>query len=216
MRRVLIVDDEKHMQDALRSILAQKKNEYHIIGVFPDCENLKENIHRLTPDIVLMDIRMNNDDSSGLRGLQLIKENFPKVKVLMITIEEDNKKIMRAIKNEADGYMLKGELGFTLFEAIDEIFDGGLYMNGKVTRKMGQEIAKNEAQKRVLLNGLTHAEQDIVGSMMNGHLDYKEVAKDLNKSVETVKTQFRGIFRKLGIQSKIELIFAIFKNMLKI
>ncbi|MBK7871687.1 MAG: response regulator transcription factor [Saprospiraceae bacterium] len=216
MRRVLIVDDEKHIQEALRSILAQKKTDYHVIGVFSDCENLKENINRLMPDIVLMDIRMNNDDTSGLRGLRLIKENFPKVKVLMITIEEDNKKIMKAVKNQADGYMLKSELGSTLFKAIDIIFDGGLYMNGKVTRKMGEEIAKNEAKKRLLLNGLTNAEQHIVESVMDGHLEYKEVAKDLNKSVETVKTQFRGIFRKLGIQSKIELVFAIFKGKQKI
>jgi len=216
MRRVTIFEDDKLMQRSLHDILNQKKSEYQVVGIFPDCDQMMENIKKTLPDIVLMDIHMNGDEIAGLRGLRLIKDNFSDVKVLMITVEEDNKKIMKAIKNQADGYMLKGELPFGLFEAIDVIFDGGLYMNGKVTRKMGEEIAKNEARKRLLLNGLTNAEQHIVESVMDGHLEYKEVAKDLNKSVETVKTQFRGIFRKLGIQSKIELVFAIFKGKQKI
>lgn len=214
MRRVLLFDDEKYMREELKAILSQRKKEYLVQGEYSNCQRVVEKVQELKPDLVLMDIRMDGENE-GLQGLDLIKSKFPNVKVLMLTVEDENKKIMQAVRSKADGYMLKDELPFNLFNALDIIFSGGLYMGGKVARKVGESLVDEAAQNKQLLEGLTTAEQDVVDSLMKGNHEYKQIATDLSKSAETVRAQFKNIYRKTGIKSKIELIAALLRRQKK-
>ncbi|RYZ74517.1 MAG: response regulator transcription factor [Proteobacteria bacterium] len=162
------------------------------------------------PDIVLMDINMPNKD--GFESTLWLKENFPLVRVLALTMYEDEDSVIRMIKNGARGYVVKDIEPQHLKYAIDAIYLKGFYYSDLVTGKLVHSLwDKDGAEKSEhnVFNKLNDREIQFL-KLATSEMTYKEIASEMNLSVRTIDGYRDALFDKLNIKSRVGLVlFAI-------
>lgn len=157
-------------------------------------------MHQANPDVVMMDINM--PGISGIEAVQMIKEKFPQVNILMQTVFDDNDKIFAAICAGASGYMLKKTPPPKMIEAIRETYLGGAPMTASVAVKVLQMFRQQTAGKTEFID-LSDREKEILALLVKGK-SYKAIAADCFISIDTVSTHVRHIYEKLHVHSKSE------------
>lgn len=192
--RVLIADDHTLVREGLRAIL-ELAEDVEVVGEAKDGEEAVRKAHELTPDIVLMDVKMPNMD--GLQATRLIKEELPQVDVVMLTMYADDEYALEAIKGGATGYILKNTPRDTLLDILRRIHQGEAFVQPEVTKGLLEEIVKPTSREKVL----TDREREILQLMADG-LTNKEIAKRLFVGLETVKSHARNIFAKLEVSDR--------------
>src|SRR5512147_2833372 len=120
--KVAIYEDNQVFRESLIRLLAANPA-FEVVGDFPNCNNTESEIKTLHPDVVLMDIQM--PGVNGLKGLDMIRGMSADIKVIMLTVFEDNQHIFDAICRGANGYLLKHSTPAQIFNAIDEVLKGG-------------------------------------------------------------------------------------------
>ncbi len=214
MIKVLIVDDQPLIREGLGSLLNLRK-EIEVIGTAGDGAEALEKALSLTPDIVLMDIRMPN--VNGVEGTKLLKENIPQVKVLMLTTFSDSEYIFDALEEGASGYLLKDMSTDTIVQAILTVFHGGVVLPKDFTSnvltemrlKNSKEESSSEAPIPFSLNELTSREREVLSHLGKG-LNNKEIADALFITEGTVKNHVSNIIQKLELRDRTQAaIFAV-------
>jgi DNA-binding NarL/FixJ family response regulator len=198
--KVAVFDDNKPRRELLQLLLNNSEG-MMCTGAWPDCTNVLKHIGDHRPDVVLMDIDMPN--VNGIDGLKLIRAHFPKVKVLMQTVFEDDDKIFAAIVAGADGYLLKKTPPAKLLEAISDIMNGGAPMTPTIARQVLLLFNDKHSQTPKKNFDLTKREQEILKYLVQG-LSYKMIADKCNISYPTVNTHISHIYEKLQVSSGIE------------
>src|SRR5450432_676342 len=132
---VAIFEDNKLLRQSLQQLIDNAEGMI-CTGAFADANKIVRNIQMTNPDVVLMDINM--PGTSGIEAVQIIKEKFPQVQILMQTVFEENDKIFAAICSGASGYMLKKTAPQKMIEAIVETYQGGAPMTASVAVKVLQ------------------------------------------------------------------------------
>ncbi|MEO6667877.1 MAG: response regulator transcription factor [Ferruginibacter sp.] len=211
--KVAIFDDNKPRRDLLQ-LLLNTSDGLTCSGKYEDCRDLVSKLSVNLPDVVLMDIDM--PYVNGIEGLKLIRNNFPKIKVLMQTVFEDDDKIFDAIISGADGYMLKKTKPAKLLEAIADVMEGGAPMTPTVARQV--LLLFNNRHQRIEKKdfSLTTREQEILNYLVQG-LSYKMIADKCNVSYPTVNSHISHIYEKLHVSSGTEAVAkAIQENITKV
>lgn len=205
--RIVIYEDNPDLRDGL-SVLLRGTGGFELVGAFPNCQNVDAEISVLMPDIVLMDIDM--PIANGIQGLKIIKEKFPQVNVLMLTVFEDNEHIFDAICSGAVGYMLKRTPPAKLLEAIQDANNGGAPMTSTIARKVLQMLPP---QKRILdtAHNLTDREREILNLLVKGN-SYKMIADQCFISMDTVRSHIKKIYEKLHVHSQTEAVAKAIHN----
>lgn len=160
------------------------------------------------PEIVLMDIEL--PGISGIETTAVIKENYPDIDVIMITVFEDLDKIMDSIRSGAVGYLLKDETTQYIVESILEVKNGGAPMTRSVARKIfgtikSTDIAVRDEDSNEFEYGLTSREVSII-KLLVASKTYTQIAEDLFISPHTVKSHIKNIYKKLHVHSKTSLV----------
>lgn len=199
MIKVAVFDDNKPRRELLE-LLLNSTSGMQCSGAYEDCRNVIRNISQNTPDVVLMDIDMPH--VNGIEGLQLIRKQFPKIKILMQTVFEDDDKIFAAICAGADGYILKKTPPARLIDAINEVVGGGAPMTPTIARQVLQLVGNRNKKSTVDFN-LTDREQEILSMLVQG-LSYKMIAEKCSVSYSTVNTHISHIYEKLHVKSGTE------------
>lgn len=158
-------------------------------------------MHMANPDVVMMDINM--PGISGIEAVQMIKEKFPQVHILMQTVFDDNDKIFAAICAGASGYMLKKTAPKKMIEAIHETYLGGAPMTASVAVKVLQMFRLQTIGEKSEFIDLSEREKEILALLVKGK-SYKAVASTCFISIDTVSTHVRHIYEKLHVHSKSE------------
>ena len=149
-----------------------------------------------------MDIEM--EGTNGIEATALVKEFNPAIKVIMLTVFEDEDKVLNAIKAGADGYLLKDEKKEKLIECIHDVISGGSYLSPSVANKAMKYLQKTYVPKEASPgNPLTPREQEILLLIIDGQ-SYQEIASGLFISMPTVKSHIYHIYEKLHVSNKIE------------
>jgi DNA-binding NarL/FixJ family response regulator len=155
------------------------------------------------PDVVLMDIDL--PIKSGIQAVWEIKKRWPEIKILMLTVFEDDEKIFGAIKAGANGYLLKKDSPQKILEAIDAVHKGESAMNGMIAVKLLEYFQKQGLKISDMEEShLTTREKSILQWLVKG-LSYKEIASDSFISIETLNSHIKNIYRKLNVHSRSEL-----------
>lgn len=154
------------------------------------------------PAIVLMDIAM--EEMDGITATAEIKKQFPGIQVIMLTVFEDESRVLNAIKAGASAYLIKDEKKETLIQAIHDVIQGGSYLSPAVARKAFQYLKEVYLPKEPDTgNPLTKREQEILQLIIRGK-KYAQIAEGLYISIDTVKSHIRHIYEKLQVSSKME------------
>lgn len=201
--RVAIFEDNVLFREAMKSILNGTPG-YICCGAFGDAKQVKANIERCRPDVVLMDIEM--PGISGLEATQAIRNQFPTVRVLIQTVFVDNERIFQAMCSGASGYILKNDAPLKYLESITEVYNGGAPMNATVAKKLLSFFSDKNAILVAPSNEdyqLTKREKELLQLMVEGH-DYKIIAEKAYISYDTVRTHVHHIYQKLHVASRNE------------
>jgi DNA-binding NarL/FixJ family response regulator len=161
------------------------------------------------PDVVLMDINMGG--MNGIECVEKLKNQFPEMQILMLTVYEDTEKIFRALAAGANGYLLKRSSPETLLGAIQEVHGGGSPMTSSIARKVVASFQKHKsttggtgegtAEKKAF--ALSPREAAVLDGLAKGWT-YKHLASELNISIDTIRTYIRRIYEKLHVESRTE------------
>lgn len=154
------------------------------------------------PDVMLMDIQL--PGMSGIEGIGIIKEKYPEIEIIMLTVYHDSHKIFDSLMAGASGYLLKHTSLPEIKESIEKLAEGGAPMSPQIARKVIQHFNKTDKKKKKESN-LTPREQDIVNGLVDG-LSYKLIADRFDISIDTVRAHIRNIYKKLHVNSKAEVI----------
>lgn len=198
--KVAVFEDNKMLRESLQQLI-NNADGMACTGAFSDANKLLHNMHMANPDVVMMDINM--PGISGIEAVQVIKEKFPQVQILMQTVFDDNDKIFAAICAGASGYMLKKTAPQKMIEAIHETYLGGAPMTASVAVKVLQMFRLQTMGEKNEFIDLSDREKEILALLVKGK-SYKAVASECFISVDTVSTHVRHIYEKLHVHSKSE------------
>jgi DNA-binding NarL/FixJ family response regulator len=208
--RILLVDDHPVLREGIKSVL-ELKGGFEIIGEAESGFKACELVPKLHPDIVLMDIRMEQMD--GIKASRNIKLINPDTKILLLTMHDEADYIIEALKIGVEGYILKLSDMDKVINAIKIIMDNETYFDPKITKSVAEikhiPIKLNQREEIFKQYELTPREIEIAGLLVDG-LSIKEIAEKLCLSTFTVSNHKKAIFSKLKIFKFTELInFAI-------
>ncbi|MEZ0536371.1 response regulator [Caldicellulosiruptoraceae bacterium PP1] len=204
--KVLIVDDDALIRESLKVLF-----ELNSIEVLSLCSDANEAINickQERPDIVLMDIRMPNMD--GIIGTKKIKEIDNSIKIVLLTTFKDDEYILQAIKNGADGYILKNQSIESIIESLKAVLKGGVVFDSQIYGNISEMVNKKK-NKSLEDIGLSSREIEIIQCIADG-LSNKEIAQKLYISEGTVRNYISTILQKLNLRDRTQLVVYFYKN----
>src|SRR5258708_1036734 len=197
--RVAIVEDDRATREGL-GLLINGTNGYRCVGTFRSVEDALRTNTSEPPDVLLLDIHL--PGMLGTDGVGVLKQRYPSVEVLMLTIYEEQDKVFESICNGACGYLLKKSPPAKLLEAISEAHHGGSPMSPEIARKVITLFQKTGAPEKID-EQLTPQEIRLLKLMEQGY-SYQGAGDQLNISVNTVRDYIRSTYEKLHVHSKSE------------
>ncbi len=206
MIRILLYDDSNQLRQTI-ALLLSKTEGFEVIGQFDNCETAEADVEALKPDVVLMDIDM--PGRNGIEGVRAIRQQNQLVKIIMLTVFDDNKNVYDAIRFGANGYVLKKSSPQAIIEAITDVYHGGAPMNSSIATQVLKMFAGMSPAGKDY--DLSEREKDVLQSLVNGN-SYKMVAAALKISIDTVRTHIRSIYEKLQVNSKSEAVAKALKD----
>jgi DNA-binding NarL/FixJ family response regulator len=210
--KIILVDDHTLFRDGIKSILDEEEN-IDVIDEAPDANSLFKKLENHQPDILITDISL--PDMSGIEIARRITELYPDIKMLMLSMHNNEEFIINSLKAGAHGYLSKDIKSTELLEAIHAVMNGKIYFN----KEISQTIINNyraENNSDPLLNAgnnLTEREIEVIKLLGEGLIN-KEIADRLSISIRTVDAHKNHIMQKLGLKSTVELVKYAIKNKL--
>lgn len=210
--KIILVDDDKLVRTGLK-IMLETFEDIEIIDVAANGEEALRACRKNEPDVVLMDIRMPKCD--GVLGTKIIKEEFRRIKVLILTTFNDVEYIHEALKFGASGYLLKDSDCELIYEGIKSSFKGNVVVNPEVASKIINENVnynnKSNLEELKSNYSLNDKEISIIKEIANG-LSNKEIGEKLYLSEGTIKNNISNILSKLSLRDRTQLTIFAFKN----
>lgn len=202
MLNIAIIEDNPQYRTAI-SIILQLNEDFRLIHKLENCDEMLGRFEIEKPDVVLMDIDM--PGMNGIKAVWELKKRWSELKIIMLTVFEDEEKIFGAIKAGANGYLLKKDSPQKILDAILAVNRGESPMNGLIASKVldyfkAQQKTKDELDQ----SNLTERENEILQLLIKGN-SYKEIAWAIFISVETLNSHIKNIYRKLNVHSRSEL-----------
>lgn len=204
MITVSIVEDIDDIRNGLAGII-QMSDGFILLHSFASAEEALPAIISSSPDIVIMDINL-----PGINGIDCIRQariKNPRVQFMMFTIYENSDTVFEALEAGASGYLLKNSSPAKIVESLKEMYEGGSPMNAAIAKKLVMKFQKQVSTLNQY--NLTPKEHEVLQLMSKGYL-YKEIAAELNNTVNTIKQHIRHIYEKLHVQNKAEAINKVF------
>lgn len=207
MIKVLVADDQELIRQSLQIVLNSKDN-IKVIDVVANGQEVIRSMRANKPDVILMDIRMPKMD--GVQCTKIIKENFPEIKIIILTTFDDDEYVYDALKYGASGYLLKGVSVDELVKAIFTVHSGRAMINPDIATKvlrLFSQMAKADFLIDVGKKGeeeLTKTEWKVIEQVEYG-LSNKEIADKLNLSEGTVRNYISVILNKLKLRDRTQL-----------
>jgi DNA-binding NarL/FixJ family response regulator len=205
--KVLIVDDDALIRDSLK-ILLDLEEDIEVVGTARNGEEAFEVCKSTVPDIVLMDIRMPVMD--GVLGTKLIKNSFRDVKVVILTTFKDDEYIKEAVKNGAEGYILKNQPSDSIIESLRTVAGGNTVFQKEVADTLTSMLKEN-SKKAPEEFGITEREFEILKLIGEG-LSNKELSLKLFLSDGTVRNYVTALFEKLQLRDRTQLAIFYVRN----
>ncbi len=205
--RVVIVEDDEKIRESYVQFINDTEG-MGCVGNFGNCEDMLADLDDLLIDVLLMDIGL--PGMSGIEGIKRVKELYPSIEILMLTVYDDDDKIFQSIYSGASGYILKNDSPDEIIRAIREIKTGSP-MSAAIARRVLNFIREIETFPKHNTFKLTPREIDILQLLVDG-LSFKRIADSLFISPFTVHSHIKRIYEKLHVHSKAEAVSKALRN----
>jgi DNA-binding NarL/FixJ family response regulator len=213
--RVLVVDDQELFRRGL-TMLLNVEDDIEVVGEAADGGAAGALASGLTPDVVLMDVRM--PKVTGIEACIAIKDAAPSTRIIMLTVSDEEADLYEAVKNGASGYLLKDSSIDEVAQAVRVVADGQSLISPSMAIKLLDEFKQMSRTDRshVPTPRLTERELEVLRLVAQG-LNNREIAKQLFISENTVKNHVRNILEKLQLHSRMEAVmYAVREKLLDI
>ncbi|HUC79918.1 MAG TPA: response regulator transcription factor [Flavisolibacter sp.] len=207
MIKVLLYEDNPQLREGL-TMLISGSDGFEVVAAFKNCENVEAEVAAFEPDVVLMDIDM--PVVNGIEGLKRVRLVNDKVKILMLTVFDDNQNVFQAISNGANGYILKKTPPARLLEYIAEAATGGAPMTASIATQVLKMFANMNTKQGEDYN-LSDREKQVLQLLVDGY-SYKMIASEMFIAIDTVRSHIKKIYEKLHVNSKSEAVAKAFKD----
>ncbi len=205
--KIMIADDQELIRESLKIVLSANPD-MEVIDTVANGREVIRSVRKEKPDVILMDIRM--PEMNGVLCTQIIKENYPQIKIIILTTFDDDEYVYNALKFGASGYILKGISMTGLVSAIRTVYDGKAMINSdiatKVVRLFSQMAKSNYAinvDKRNV-EEISKTEWKVIQQVGYGKSN-KEIASALKLSEGTVRNNLSSILSKLDLRDRTQL-----------
>ena len=210
--RVLVVDDQTLFRTGLTSLLSEDER-VDVVGQAVDGADAVKQAIKLKPEVVLMDIKMPNQD--GIEATRQIIEAIPGVKVLILTTFETDSQVIQALKAGASGYVLKDTSAAAIVSSIVAVMSGEKVMASAVANRVLEMLTGTTTPKE-FYDGLTNREVEILKLLANGMAN-KQIAFRLKISEKTVRNHVSNMYEKLGIYDRSQaVLYAVRKGLVEV
>lgn len=199
MIKVAIIEDRPEIREGLSTLLAATGG-FELTGRYRSMEEALEKIGAAPPDVVLVDLGLPR--MSGTEGIRILKQQYPGLALLVLTVYDEDERIFDALCAGACGYLLKKTPAARIVEGIREALDGGAPMSPEVARRVVDvfRVVRPPARSDYQL---TPHETRLLALLIEGH-NYRTAAAELSISINTVSYHMRRIYEKLQVHSKSE------------
>ncbi|RDU37398.1 DNA-binding response regulator [Neobacillus piezotolerans] len=211
MIKLMLVDDHAVLRDGLKNIL-DLEPDIKVVGEAVSGLDALAKVPEIMPDVILMDI--NIPDKNGIEVTGLIKKDYPSIKILILTMFDHDEYFMSAIREGADGYLLKDAPSQHVVEAIRSVARGQSVIAPSMTKKFlsfNQQPPEQPKEKKDEM--LTEREKEVLLCLVQG-MNNKEIAQALFISDKTVKIHVSKIFKKLDVKSRSQVVIYAVQNQL--
>ncbi|NJD59754.1 MAG: DNA-binding response regulator [Anaerolineales bacterium] len=211
--KLLLVDDHQVVRTGLRMLL-EGQPDMQIVGEADSGTRALEKAKELLPDVIVMDITL--PDISGIEATRQIKEQYPNISVIALTIHEDEQYFFEMLQAGASGYVPKRAAPEDLITSIRAAFAGEIYIYPSLAKALVADFLGRSSQEseKSSLDGLTTREQEVLSLLAEG-LSNDEIGETLQISKHTVARHRENLMRKLELHSKSELVkYAIRKGLI--
>jgi DNA-binding NarL/FixJ family response regulator len=210
--RVAIADDHKIFRSGVINTLTPYEN-INVIFEAEDGEHLLQIMQEQQPDVILMDLKMPKMD--GIQATVKVKEKYPQVKVIILTMYEDDNFIVHLVENGANAYLLKNSEPEEIYEAICTTFDKGFYFNENVNLALLKKVLhKNKQQFKPTFKNevqLSDRELEVLKLICNEYTT-QEIADQIFLSSRTVEGLRQKLLEKLSVKNTVGLVLYAFRN----
>ena len=197
--RVVIIEDVRDVREGLTMLIGGTSG-FQCVGSFRTMEEALERLTGPGPDVILTDIGL--PGMSGIEGTRVLRERFPDVPILALSVYDDDRNVFNAICAGASGYLLKSTAPARLLESLQEVVGGGAPMSPEVARRVITVFREYRPPDRASYQ-LTPQETALLKLIVDGH-HYKTAADAMGISTSTVSFHLKHVYEKLQVHSKTE------------
>src|SRR5688572_28980941 len=197
--RVVVIEDLRDVRESL-TLLIDGTTGFECSGSYRTMEDALRGVAGSRPDVILTDIGLPGLD--GIEGTRILRERFPHVSIVALSVYDDDDNVFNAICAGASGYLLKNTPPARLLESLKEVTDGGAPMSPEIARRVITLFREFRPPERASCR-LTPQETELLRLMVEGH-HYKTAAREMGISTNTVSFHLRHIYEKLQVHSKTE------------
>jgi two-component system response regulator NreC len=208
--KILVADDHGVLRAGLRALL-NAEPDLSVVGEAASGEEALKIARKVSPDIVLMDLNM--PGMGGIEAARKMLKAHSQIRVLILTVHEDNELLKEAIKAGASGYILKRAVESELIYAIHAVMRGDLYIHSAMTRALLSNQPEEQPDIPDGAEELTPREQEVLRLIAEGHTN-RQIADLLSLSVRTVESHRSNLMEKLNLHSRVELVRYAHRNQL--
>ncbi len=207
MTTIIIFEDDDQLRDSLVTLIGNSNsNDYTVEGNYSNAMEAATIIRRDKPDVVIMDINM--PGKTGFEAVKEIKEARPQTFIIMYTMFENDESLFSSLCAGANGYILKKTSPFKLFEAINDVMEGGAPMSPSIAKRVLQSF---ELKPSTQPYNLTPREKEILQLLIKGY-SIKVIASELKISFDTARTHLKNIYPKLHVNCGKEAIAKVLRE----
>jgi len=206
--KLMLVDDHAVLRDGLRNIL-ELEDDIRVVGEAVSGDDALKKVPMCEPEVILMDINM--PEKNGVEVTGILKKKYPSIKVLVLTMHNHDEYFMAAIREGADGYLLKDAPSEQVVEAIRTVARGESVIHPSMTKKLLNFHQQQQEQPKE--NVLTEREMEVLQCLVEG-MSNKEIADRLFISDKTVKIHVSKIFKKFDVKSRSQVVIYAVQNKL--
>lgn len=210
MIKVLLVEDQRLFREGMNALIANE-DDIEVVGMAQHGQDAIEQMEKLQPDVVLMDVHMPEVD--GIKATIYIKENYPKTKVILLTTYPEEDLIITGISIGADGFLVKSIDKERLIRSIRDVYENQIVLAGEAARILAKRIEGFNYDKKEILDRklkyrniyLTGREIDVALLLMDG-MTNNDIAQKLYLSQGTVKNYISEVYQKLDLRNRKDVI----------